>query len=163
MVSPVLCIRQSLSFPRWKVVIVTGTCPRNAVAVVMERAAETPRPAWICPQWPPVPKARCLVVHSAQPWGQPSGTGQEDGVQWSLSSQEAPPTLSHTPWQCAWAELRTGRNRADYLSDIPGSLGWGCICGRRWERPCLAPFKRPGVMWWPLVGLHELAWPSWLS
>lgn len=43
--------RYSLSFPTWRVGMMTGTCQRRAVAVSKERAAGTRTPARVCPRW----------------------------------------------------------------------------------------------------------------
>lgn len=137
--SAALCIRQSLSFPRWK-----GPARRSLWQWVWRGLLRHSGQRGLVHTGPPIPKARCPVVLSAQAWGQPHGTGQEDGC-----SDHCPPRgpllpQSHTPGPFAWAELRTGRNRTDYLSDIPGSLVWGWICGWRRELPCSAPF---GLGW----------------
>lgn len=132
------------------------------MAVGTERAAETPRPAWICPQWASHPKGQV----SGGALGTALGTAQCYRPRgWGAVATVLPGGSSHLVPHSLAVSLGRAENwkKSCRLSDIPGSLGWGCICGQRWELPCVVPFKRPGVVWWPLVGLHELAWPSWLS
>lgn len=109
--------------------------------------------------WASVPEARG-----------PSSTlstvfGDDPGL-WPLSFQEAPPTS--VPYSCAaymGSELRPGKNRPDFLFDIPARLGER-IC----EQGGRGPAYHPPAPVWPGCGALAIpwdptmsSWPWWLS